>query len=41
MDYVAAALKMVFERREKIKRGVRIIREAPILRHFTISLEKL
>jgi len=41
MDYVAAALKMVFERREKIERGVRIIWEAPILRHFTVRLERL
>jgi tryptophanase len=41
MEYVAAALNMVFERRERIKRGVRIVREAPILRHFTIALERL
>ena len=41
MDYVAAVVKMVFERREKIKRGVRIKWEAPILRHFTVRLERL
>jgi tryptophanase len=41
MNYVAAATGKVFERKDKIKRGVRIIREAPIMRHFTIELERL
>lgn len=41
MDYVAAALNMVFEKRDKINRGVRIRWEAPILRHFTVGLERL
>jgi tryptophanase len=41
MDYVAVALANVFERRNEIKTGVRIIREAPILRHFTVELEKI
>jgi tryptophanase len=41
MDYVASAIKMVFERREKIDRGVMIKWEAPILRHFTVRLERL
>jgi tryptophanase len=41
MDYVAAALKMVFDRRENINRGVRIRKEAPIMRHFTVRLERL
>ena len=41
MDYVAAAVNQVFERRGKIKRGVRIKREAPIMRHFTIELERI
>lgn len=41
MDYVAAAVKNIFERRDKIKRGVRIKREAPIMRHFTIELERI
>jgi tryptophanase len=41
MDYVAAVAKNVFDRRESIKRGLRIIKEAPILRHFTVELEKL
>ena len=39
MDLVAAALKNVFDRRDKITRGLKIIREAPILRHFTVELE--
>jgi tryptophanase len=41
MDYVAAAVKNVFERRNKIKRGVSIIKEAPIMRHFTVEMERL
>ncbi len=41
MDYVAASLINVFERRKDIKRGYKILTEAPILRHFTVSLEKL
>jgi tryptophanase len=41
MDYVAAVAKNVFDRKESIKRGLRIIKEAPILRHFTVELEKL
>ncbi len=41
MDYVAVALSNVFERRSQIKRGLRIINEAPILRHFTVELEKI
>jgi tryptophanase len=41
MDYVAAALKRVFDRRQNIRRGVKITREAPILRHFTIALDRL
>lgn len=41
MDYVAASLINVFERRSEIKRGFKILTEAPILRHFTVALEKL
>jgi len=41
MDYVAIALKNVFDRRDSITRGVKIIKEAPVLRHFTVELEKL
>ena len=39
MDVVAVALKNVFDRRDKLTRGVRIISEAPIMRHFTIELD--
>ena len=41
MDYVAAGLKNVFDRRDQIKSGFEIVREAPILRHFTVELDKL
>ena len=41
MEYVAASFKNVFERRNSISRGVKILREAPIMRHFTIELERL
>lgn len=41
MDYVAAAVRNVFDRRESVTRGVRIINEAPFLRHFSIELERL
>jgi len=41
MAYVAACLKNVYDRRMEIKKGFRIIREAPILRHFTVELERL
>lgn len=41
MDVVAAALKNVFDRRESITKGVEIVKEAPILRHFTVEMEKV
>ena len=41
IDYVAVAVKNVFDRREKIKRGLKIKWEAPILRHFTVKLERI
>ncbi|MCB8999587.1 MAG: tryptophanase [Bacteroidales bacterium] len=41
MDYIAAAIKNVYKRRESIRSGYRILNEAPILRHFTIELEKI
>ena len=40
MDYVAATVANVFHRRDSIKRGLRILREAPIMRHFTVELDK-
>ena len=39
MKYVAVALKNVFDRRNEIKKGLKIIWEADILRHFTIKLD--
>jgi len=41
MDYVAAVVKNVFDRRDSIKRGLNILWEAPILRHFTVKLGKI
>jgi len=41
MDVVAVALKNVYDRRESITRGVKIAWEAPIMRHFTVKLERL
>lgn len=41
MEYVAAVIRNVFEKKEKIKRGVEIIWEAPIMRHFTVQLRLL
>jgi tryptophanase len=39
MDVAAAALVNIFNRREQISSGYRIIKEAPIMRHFTVELE--
>ena len=41
MDVVAAALKNVYDRREEITSGLKIVREAPIMRHFTVEMEHL
>ncbi len=41
MDVIAVATKNVFDRREFIKSGYRIAWEAPIMRHFTVELEKM
>jgi tryptophanase len=41
MDYVAAAVGNVWERRHRISRGLAIRWEAPIMRHFTVELELL
>ncbi len=40
MDVIAVALKNVFDRREEITKGFKIVYEAPIMRHFTVELEK-
>jgi tryptophanase len=41
MRYVIANIVNVFERRGDIKTGYRITYEAPIMRHFTVMLEKV
>ena len=41
MDVVAAALKNVYDRRLDIKHGFKIVDEAPIMRHFTVQLQKI
>ncbi len=41
MDVIAVALKNVYDRREEIKHGYRIVKENPIMRHFTVELEKV
>jgi len=40
MDVIAVALKNVFDRKDQIKKGLKIIDEAPIMRHFTVELDK-
>jgi tryptophanase len=40
MDHAAAAVGNIFEKRMTIRRGFRIVKEAPILRHFTVELER-
>jgi tryptophanase len=41
LDYVAAALINIYQRREQITSGYKILYEAPIMRHFTIELERV
>jgi len=41
MDYVAIALINIFHRREQITSGYKIKYEAPIMRHFTVELDKI
>ena len=38
---IAAACRNIFERRAEITTGYRITFEAPILRHFTVELDKI
>ena len=40
MDYIAAGLKNVFDRRNSITQGLQITYEAPIMRHFTVLLKR-
>jgi tryptophanase len=41
MNYVAQTLGNVKERAESIRKGFKIVRQAPIMRHFTVELERL
>jgi len=39
MDVVAVALKNIWDRRDTIRKGLKIVDEAPIMRHFTVALD--
>ncbi|MDR2206870.1 MAG: tryptophanase [Flavobacteriaceae bacterium] len=41
MDYIATALKNVFDRRNEITKGYSIVWESEILRHFTVKLKEV
>lgn len=41
MDVIAAGLKNVYDRKDSIKTGLKILWEAPIMRHFTVELERV
>lgn len=41
MDVVAAGLKNIYEIRDEVRTGLRIRKEAPIMRHFTVQLDKV
>ncbi len=41
MDVIAAALKNVYDRRHEITRGVEIVWETELMRHFTVKLRPL
>ncbi len=41
MDVIAVALKNVKDRSHNIRRGVKITWEAPLMRHFTVKLDRL
>ena len=41
MNVIAAALKNVYDRRDTITSGYRILTEEPIMRHFTVDLAKV
>jgi tryptophanase len=41
MDVIAVALKNVFDRRHELTRGVKIVWETELMRHFTVKLERL
>lgn len=41
MNYVAATFIKMWQERDRIRRGLRIVSEVPIMRHFTVRLERL
>ncbi|MBK5192923.1 MAG: tryptophanase [Flavobacteriaceae bacterium] len=41
MDFIAAALKNIYDTREEAKSGYIIAEEAPIMRHFTAKFKKI
>jgi len=41
MNYIAVALKNIFDRRELYTSGLRIVWEAEIMRHFTVKLDMI
>jgi tyrosine phenol-lyase len=41
MEYVAAVVRNVFEKRNEIRKGFKIVWEAPIMRHFTVKLDRV
>ncbi len=41
MEYVAVALGNVYKRSDTITRGLKIVNEAPIMRHFTVDLARV
>jgi tryptophanase len=41
MTYVAAAIKNVYDRKDEIRHGLKITWEAPIMRHFTVKMERV
>jgi len=40
IEYVAEAIIRLYEKRDEV-RGMRIVRESPQLRHFTIRMEEI
>ncbi|HYX09050.1 MAG TPA: tryptophanase [Bacteroidales bacterium] len=40
MKVVAVALKNIYDRRSSINKGLEIVSEAPIMRHFTVELKR-
>ncbi|MFW6006257.1 MAG: tryptophanase [Candidatus Bipolaricaulota bacterium] len=41
MEYVAAGLRNVYDRRDEYEAGLKIVKEPPVMRHFTVELERV